>query len=288
MGELSEKFDLATFIAYLLPGLLVQMLLFMLCDTMHTVIKHSSSIVVLLSADAAKIGVFGIAVLIVGYLWGFLVDVYGHSSSANSDREQKQKTRAYTEVINCFQSRRKDLPQELIASHFPAGDTFIDTMFYHYATASHWARLKWLWAFYEATRNFVALAIPLYFIISLYLGVILFINLGLDCRSALAFSIGLALATTYIAFNTFHHRLTEYRDRECYVYYRGRAYVVLGVLVDRLLTSTSQNRLALSVDQSIRNSSGWLLSPGLLPSGHVFSRMDVLLAELGQNGQHKR
>ena len=286
MGELSEKFDLATFIAYLLPGLLVQMLLFMLCDTVHTMIRHSSSIVVLLSADAAKIGVFGIAVLIVGYLWGFLVDVCGHSFSANSDREQKR--RAYTEVIDYFQSRQKDLPQELIASDVPAREAFIDTMFYHYATVSHWSRLKWLWAFYEATRNFVILAIPLCFIIPLYLGMILFINLGIDCRSALAFSIGLALATTYIAFKIFHHRLTEYRDHECYVYYRGRAYVVLGVLVDRLLTSTSQHRLVWSVDQSIRNSSGWLLSPGLWPSGHVFSRGDVLPAGLGQNGQHKR
>jgi hypothetical protein len=256
MGQPGEKFDLTTFIAYLLPGLLVQVLIYLLCDSIYQLITHSSSISRILSVEAAKIGVLGIAVLIVGYLLGLLVDVCGHISSESYEAEKKTVT--YTQVIENLQRTSKELPQEIVVddespSLIQKRNTFIDAMFYHYATVSQWSRLNWCWAFYESSRNLVNLFIPSCSLISFYFATALFINIGLDCRTAFAFSFGLAMLTGFIAAGKPCQNLKKHQDSLCQAYYRQRAYIVLGVFIDRLLSPKPQNMLVLNTDQGIRN-----------------------------------
>ena len=237
MGEPGERLDLSTLIAYLLPGLLVQVVIFALVDSYNVVVRGNSAIPGILSTGTAGLAGLGVVIVVVGYFFGLIIDLYAHTFTGGY--EDRFKSEAYSEVIGPFRELLGETLQNILVDNTSQAvgkrNVFIDTMFYHYATSQHWERQNWSWSFYEAARNLVILFLPITLILPLYASVLAVTNIGLSGRDAAGVSVIVALAIAIVSFVGPYRWLKSYRETICKVYHRHRAYIVLGVLLDRAL-----------------------------------------------------
>lgn len=239
MGQPGEKIDLSTFIAYLLPGFIVQLIIFSLLDSVYYIVNRASLVSAILSMAVPHLLAVGAALIVLGYFLGLLIDLYSHTFTVQYETDRKNE--AYQEVISDLQEIiKKTSHSELLKGDtqdaIKKRNTYIDTMFYHYATPSQWLRQNWSWSFYEAARDLVILFLPTVFFLSFYATIIIAIILCEDGLAAIAISSIAATIMTLIVKKYFYQRLKDYRDTICRVYHRHRAYVVLGTIIGAILT----------------------------------------------------
>jgi len=241
MKEPGEKIDLSTLIAYLLPGLIILMMVLATVDSSRLITGRSSFIRLLPSVSGPQLVMIAGSVLIAGYTCGLLLDLFAHRFfDPPQDRIRED---AYAEVCTSLAAlidadRYRAL--RFLTHPDPQTDemrsSFVDTMFYHYATPQQWERQNWSWAFYESSRNLSILFLPAYCLFSFYL--LLGVTLTSLTLSALGSSVlcaAITLGIGVVILKWPYQWLKEYRGRICKVYYKHRAYIVIGLLIDRSL-----------------------------------------------------
>ncbi len=238
MNEPGKSIDLSTFIAYLLPGILVQVLLLALIDGGYLITLRGSNLPALLSMDVAKLAGLGIVATILGYFLGLLLDLYAHVVTTKFEEDCKNE--GYKETIERLTDTLDGFPKDLLTGEsLEKRNAFIDTMFYHYATSAQWSRQNWSWSFYEASRDLTILFLPGIFILSTYMALVISTNAGLTNPPTLALvSLVAAFTITGLAYLRPCRSLKGYRKAICKTYHKQRAYIVLGALIDLSLSKT--------------------------------------------------
>jgi hypothetical protein len=171
MDEPGKKLDFSTFIAYLLPGFLVQVVIFALVDSFNVVVSGRSFVPGILSLqEPLLLAGLSAVMAIAGYFLGLIIDLYAHHFTGAY--ENRYKNDAYSEVIEPFREMMDETLRGILVDDSSQAvsyrNTFIDMMFYHYATPQHWARQNWSWSFYEAARNLVILFLPIMLVLPFY------------------------------------------------------------------------------------------------------------------------
>jgi len=235
MGQPGEKIDLSTFIAYLLPGFIVESLVFALADSLNLIVSRKSLLINIVFNDAARLVVLGAVLVILGYFLGVLIDMYAHVFTGKY--ENARKNEAYQDVVKDLGGYVKDRKLKLLLleqkdNSYRTRNTFIDAMYYQYATSNHWSRQNWSWSFYEASRNLVILFMPTFLIWSLYISVATMIGFSIETGLTIVISLATSVIISIIMWRFPYRQLKDYRDTICRVYHRHRAYVVLSALIN--------------------------------------------------------
>jgi len=161
-----SSLDLGTFIAYVLPGYVIEGLLLLIWDTAYFFFTGQLYVI------PGDIGAGGLAVAVIiltvlAYVIGLVLDTVAHPLAYRS--EMAAKDVAYSTAVTQLQSLvRNEEARTILTSNVSGSgghgtsqrDRFIDAMFYRLASSEVWGRQNWHWAFYEAVRNFELLALP--------------------------------------------------------------------------------------------------------------------------------
>lgn len=261
INEPGASLDLGTFISYLLPGYLLEALCFCVVDSV-VIMTNGKSLLSNAHWGTGTVAVGVILLSILSYLLGLVLDTVAHPRAY--DDEMCAKDAAYTNAIGELGPLLPLSPVSAImvaprSESEPLGgsqrDRLIDALFYRLATPQIWARQNAQWAFYEALRNLGMLltymvAIPAFYITMLIIiaphpskTTIKIIHGSGDLTVptwALAF--GVAALVSFLLFMPplrLHKRIRSERDNDCRIYYRHRAWVVLGYMIDRSLSNST-------------------------------------------------
>lgn len=243
IGDPGSKFDFGTFVAYLIPGLLVEFVLLFAFDGIKIIITRHS-IFYQLSLDLADTAAIVTIMAFLGYFLGLILDMIAHPLTLNDEIAEKE--RAYSDVLSQF-SGITDNPQVVvIVSNIQDRDkrkVFIDSLSYRVSNEQNWARQNWHWAFYEFNRQIhmliflILCVVPAYFIIFMLATA----NYNID----MILLLGAGFATVIISFLLVKYRvepfLRDARNTDCYVYYRHRAWIVFAYLIEKYIVTEPRN-----------------------------------------------
>jgi hypothetical protein len=113
-------------------------------------------------------------------------------------------------------------------------EAFVDAIFYTVASSQVWARVNWIWAFYEAARQLTTLTQPRYiWVIFLYIGLTLvdLFSRDLDPLWRLTGALIITAVLSLLSWWLIHRPITIYLSQICRAYHRHRADFVFGHLI---------------------------------------------------------
>lgn len=263
--EPGAQLDFGTFIAYLLPGYLVEILLFCLIDTISIIVWRYSlvpEIAELARPDALEMIIFLVVTGLGAYFLGLVLDVVGHYIAWSSEADSKRI--AYSHAIADFEEFVVEFPSDPLkrvlasSSRDPSKEdwsfwhrvrslfesrkvepytpnprgAFIDSMYYQVASPQLWARQNWHWAFYEFSRQGWILCWPTALVLTTYALAAIVRLSSVSTAARIALSIVAGLLSVGLVGVILYRFFIKHRDQNCESYYRHRAWVVLAYLVE--------------------------------------------------------
>lgn len=263
--EPGAQLDFGTFIAYLLPGYLLEVLLFCVIDTISIIAWRYSlvpEIAKLAKPDALEMIIFLVVTGLGAYFLGLVLDVVGHYIARPSEADSKNS--AYGQAIADFEEFAVEFPSDplqrvlkspgkgpskedwsfwhRVRSLFtsrraeaytpdPRG-AFIDSMYYQLASPQVWARQNWHWAFYEFSRQGWVLCWPTALVLTAYALAAIVRLSSMSTIEKVGLSILVGLLIVGLIGIILYRFFIKHRDQNCESYYRHRAWVVLAYLVE--------------------------------------------------------
>lgn len=238
VSEPGSRLDFGTFIAYLIPGYILELLMFCIGDAIHTFITGKSFLTTV-SWGATEIAAVSALLTLISYILGLLLDNIAHPLTLKN--ELRIKRMAYEEAVEQFKGLVKsdEVNKILYASKNDPADLnkrtlFIDSLFYRLSSPEIWARQNWHWAFYEFSRQVRLLFVPVVFAVSFYVTLVVVISTSPSFHPSYTalISAGTALLATVVGWFGPRRLLKRANDTDCKVYYRHRAWVVFAYLIE--------------------------------------------------------
>lgn len=237
IGEPGSKLDFGTFIAYVLPGYLIEVCIFVLVDVVSYLKFNKLLITRIPELGIGRATVLIVVSLLVAYFFGLVLDICAHPYYEEEEAAEREKI--YDETFAQFKGLIgvEDIKQVLMTTNaentFSNLRVFIESMFYRIATPELWARQNWSWSFYEASRQLNLLIVPLTlssaFDASLYF--FNFVFPVLSPRLTILFSVGMTAIAVWAVVHFIKPKIARERSMMWTHYYRHRAGVVFAHLV---------------------------------------------------------
>lgn len=234
--EPGSSFDFGTFIAYLVPGNIILLIWFCLCDALN-ILSTRQHLLASVTWGIPEVTLLVGVVTFGAYLFGLLLDLVAHPITLPN--EMNIKKAAYTKAVADFNKLAKHARIRELLTSFEDNkkqqdnsqrDLFIDALYYRLASSNIWSRQNWHWAFYEFARQMNLLLIPAVVVLSFY--VTLLVTINLDLGVSVLIASGAAIVLALVAQAKPRKLLISARDTDCRVYYRHRAWVVFAYLME--------------------------------------------------------